>query len=161
MRMLALLLGMMMWWGTVQAMEPGERLAPWTLLDQYDRPYSLDGRLRLLLVARSMAGGKLVEAALADRPKGYLASRNAVFVADISRMPALISKLFAVPAMRDYPYRVLLDREPRVADRYMAPGEGVLCLWLRDGTLQRQRLLNSAEDIRRVLAEADAGAPGS
>lgn len=159
MRLMALLAGVLLC-GLAQAMEPGERLAPWTLLDQYDRPYSLDGRLRLLLVTRDMAGAKQVKAALAGRPYGYLESRQAVLVADISRMPALVSRLFAVPAMRDYPYRVLLDRESRVAPRYMADEQGVVCLWLRDGVLQARRLLVDENDLRRVLENPEAETTG-
>ena len=104
----------------VQALEVGERLAPWTLLDQHDQACSLSEETRILLVARSMDGARLVESALKTRPQGYLEARRAVFVADISRMPSLIARLFAVPAMRDYPYRVLLDRDARVASRFRA-----------------------------------------
>ena len=109
-----------------QALESGDTLAPWTLLDQYDQPYSLDTDTRILLVARDMDGAKLVKAALAEQPKGYLQARHAVFLADIQRMPAIIGKLFAIPAMRDYNYRVVLDREGRVASRY-GVGEGRCC----------------------------------
>lgn len=52
-----------------QALESGDTLAPWTLLDQYDQPYSLDTDTRILLVARDMDGAKLVKAALAEQPK--------------------------------------------------------------------------------------------
>jgi hypothetical protein len=37
---------------------------------------------------------------LQGQPKGYLEARHGVFVADIQRMPRLIAKMFAVPAMR-------------------------------------------------------------
>jgi len=77
----------------------GERLAPWTLLDQFDQAYTLDNQARILLVARSMDAAKQVDAALQGQPAGYLEARHAVFVADIQRMPRLIAKLFAVPAM--------------------------------------------------------------
>lgn len=134
-----------------QALETGERLAPWTLLDQYEQPYSLDDGLQVLLVARSMEGGKLVNAALEGQPKGYLEARHAVFVADISRMPALVSSLFAVPAMRDYNYRVLLDRESRVVSRY--PGDESRVLWLRleQGRLLEQREFGDAAALRAAL----------
>ena len=33
------------------ALEPGERLAPWTLQDQFDVPYTLNEETRILLVA--------------------------------------------------------------------------------------------------------------
>lgn len=134
------------------ALETGERLAPWTLLDQYDQPYSLNADTHILLVARDMDGAKLVKAALADTPKGYLEARDAVFVADIQGMPVLVSKLFAIPAMRDYSYRVMLDREGRVASRY--PGQAGQVLWLQvnDGVLVSQQVFADAQALKVALA---------
>lgn len=134
-----------------QALEVGERLAPWTLLDQHEQAYSLNEETRILLVARSMDGARLVEAALKARPQGYLEARRAVFVADISRMPSLIARLFAVPAMRDYPYRVLLDRDARVAARY--PGDPAKVLWLdlEQGRLRAWREFGDAGALSAAL----------
>lgn len=136
-----------------QATEIGERLAPWTLLDQFDQPYSLDQQTSTLLVARGMDAAKLVKAALEDRPKGYLEARHTVFVADIQRMPTLIAKMFAVPAMRDYSYRVLLDREGRVAPRYPGAENKVLWLQLNQGRLVAQREYATAAELREALEQ--------
>ncbi|MEQ6926291.1 FAD/FMN-containing dehydrogenase [Pseudomonas mosselii] len=136
------------------AVQTGETLAPWTLLDQYDQPYSLGADTRILLVARDMDGAKLVKAALAEQPKGYLEARGAVFVADIQRMPTLISKLFAIPAMRDYSYRVLLDREGRVASRYAGEQGKVLWLSLDNGVLVGQKSYTAADDLKAALDQA-------
>lgn len=134
-----------------QALEPGETLASWTLLDQYDQPYSLDANTRILLVARDMDGAKLIKTALADQPKGYLEARDAVFVADIQRMPAIIGKLFAIPAMRDYSYRVMLDREGRIASRYGAGDGQVLWLQLDNRVLSRQQVFTEASALKAAL----------
>jgi hypothetical protein len=136
------------------ALETGERLAPWTLLDQYEQPFTLDNSTTTLLVARDMDGAKLIKEALKDQPKGYLEARHAVFVADIQRMPALIAKMFAVPAMRDYHYRVMLDREGRVASRYPGAEGQVLWLLLKDGRLLSQREYANAGDLREALEKA-------
>lgn len=134
------------------AVEPGERLAPWTLLDQFDAPYTLNDQTRILLVARDMDGAKLVNAALEGKPKGYLDERHAVFLADISRMPSVIATLFALPKMRDYNYRILLDRDARIAPRYPA-GEGeVLWLQLEDGRLVEQRVFHTTKELDESLA---------
>lgn len=145
----ALVFCLMPFWA--QALEVGERLAPWTLLDQHEQAYSLNEQTRILLVARSMDGARLVEAALKDRPKGYLETRQAVFVADISRMPSLIARLFAVPAMRGYSYRVLLDRDARVTSRY--PGDPAKVLWLdmEQEKLQGLREFGSAGELSAAL----------
>lgn len=136
------------------ALEQGDKLAPFTLLDQYDQAYSLATDTQILLVARDMDGAKLVKAALAEQPKGYLEARAAVFVADIQRMPALISKLFAVPAMRDYSYRVLLDRDGRVASRYPGQEGQVQWLQLQQGVLVSQRAFTDAAALKAALENA-------
>ena len=137
-----------------QALETGERLAPWTLLDQHDQALSLDDQVEILLVARGMDAAKLLDAALQDRPEGYLQARHAVFVADIQRMPRVIARLFAVPAMRAYSYRVMLDRDGRVATRYPGAQDHVLWLQLSDGRLVEQREYASAAALREALEQA-------
>ncbi|MHA6125261.1 FAD/FMN-containing dehydrogenase [Pseudomonas fluorescens group sp. PF-1] len=144
-----LLLGLLPLWA--HALEVGERVAPWTLLDQFDQAFTLDNRTQTLLVARSMEGAKLVNAALQGQPKGYLEARHAVFLADIERMPRLIAKMFAVPAMRDYSYRVMLDRDGRVAPKYPGAVDSVLWLQLKDGQLVAQHEYATAAQLREAL----------
>ncbi len=136
---------------SAMALETGERLAPWTLLDQHDQAYTLDDQLQVLLVARSMDAAKLVDTALQDKPKGYLEQRNTVFLADISRMPKVIGSLFAIPKMRDYNYRILLDRDARIVPRYPADNASVLWLDLRQGQLQGQRSFTDAQELAKAL----------
>jgi len=123
----------------------------WTLLDQFDTPYTANPDLRVVLIARDMTGSKLLKAALEGRPSGYLESRQAVFVADISRMPGPISAMFAVPAMRDYAYRVLLDRDARIASRFTAQPEVVTWLQLEQGRVVDTRRFDNAEALRQAL----------
>nr|WP_233098932.1 FAD/FMN-containing dehydrogenase [Pseudomonas veronii] len=136
-----------------QAVEVGERVAPWTLLDQFDQAYTLDDQAQVLLVARSMDAAKLVDAALQGQPKGYLEARHGVFVADIQRMPRLVAKLFAVPAMQSYNYRVMLDRDARIAPRYPAPVDKVLWLQLNNGKLTARHEYGSAAELREALEQ--------
>lgn len=133
------------------AAEVGDTLAPFTLNDQHDTAFTLDASTRVLLAAGDMDGAKLVKAALAEQPKGYLEARHAVFVADIQRMPALISKLFAVPAMRDYSYRVVLDREGQVVPQYAVAENQVLLLQLDNGKLVQKQSFNDADALRKAI----------
>ncbi|OAI84829.1 hypothetical protein [Pseudomonas putida] len=139
------------------AAQVGERLAPFTLDDQHDQAFTLDASTRVLLAASDMDGAKLVKAALADRPKGWLEARHTVFVADIQGMPALIGKLFAIPKMRDYSYRVVLDREGQVVPQYAVPAGQVQWLQLEDGKLVSKRSFSDAEALGKALAELPQG----
>lgn len=139
--------------GLAQAVQVGDRLAPGTLLDQFDQPYSLDDA-RVLLVARNMVGAKLVDGALQGKPAGYLDARHAIFLADISRMPKPIASLFAVPAMRKYNYRVLLDRQARVAVRYPVEADAVLWLDVRNGQIEALRSFTDVNALAGALEQA-------
>lgn len=134
-----------------QALEVGERLAPWTLLDQFDKPYTFNEQTQTLLVARSMDAAKLVNGALQDKPEGFLEARKTVFVADIHKMPALISKMFAVPGMRAYSYRIMLDRDARVVPRYDGDIDKVLWLQVQHGRLVKQQQFSSSDELRAAL----------
>ncbi|WP_462380059.1 FAD/FMN-containing dehydrogenase [Pseudomonas sp. Marseille-QA0892] len=136
------------------AIEPGDTLETWTLKDQFDQPYTLSADTRIILVARSMTGSGLLDDALANKPKEYLPQRRAVFIGDIHRMPSAITKMFAIPAMKDYTYRVLLDRDGAIAARYPADNDSVLWLQLEDGKLVSQQAFADADALYDALEAA-------
>ncbi|MBF7730259.1 FAD/FMN-containing dehydrogenase [Pseudomonas sp. N040] len=140
--------------GLLHAQEAAVVRAPWTLLDQFDQAYTLNDELHILLVARSMDGAKILKQALEGKTKGYLEARNAIFVADVSQMPGLIATLFAIPAMQDYTYRVLLDRQPRVVTRYPGASDTVLWVDLQDGLVKAQREYSDPIELEKALQQA-------
>jgi hypothetical protein len=152
-RLLALIC-MLLLPGLLYSQEPAEVQPPWTLLDQFDQAYTLNDQLQILLVARSMDAAKLLNQALQGKPEGYLQERGAIFVADVSRMPALISTLFAIPAMRDYNYRVLLDRAPRVVQRYPGSAGKVLWVEMKQGRVASQREFADPVELEKALQQA-------
>jgi hypothetical protein len=89
----------------------GSRLAPFSLSDQHGVVHEVDASVKAILFSRDMDGGTLIRDALGERPPVYLASRGVVFVADISGMPRLIARIFALPSMRKRSYPMLLDRD--------------------------------------------------
>lgn len=136
------------------AYELGERVKPWTLNDQFEHAFTLNAQTQLILVARNMDQADLVKQALADKPKGYLEQRNAVFVADITRMPKMVSKLFALPAMRKYNYRVMLDRDGTIASQY-SQSEQAEIYWLeiKQGVVLKQQSFANARELAQALEQ--------
>ncbi|WP_296254219.1 MULTISPECIES: hypothetical protein [unclassified Pseudomonas] len=124
----------------------------WTLLDQNDKAYTLDDNAQVLLIARSMAAAKLVNAAVEDASAGYLESRRMVYVADIEMMPSLI-KVVAVPAMRSAKYRILLDRDGRVAKQYNGDRDSVQWLTLKNGTVVQEQRFTDGAKLKQAVAE--------
>lgn len=124
----------------------------WTLLDQNDKAYTLDDQAQVLLVARSMSAARLVNAAIEDAPAGYLEARHIIYVADIEMMPSVI-KLVAVPAMRSAKYRILLDRDGRVASGYNGDRDSVQWLALKAGAVVQEKRFTDGAALKQAIAE--------
>ncbi|MBW2383244.1 MAG: FAD/FMN-containing dehydrogenase [Deltaproteobacteria bacterium] len=105
----------------------GDTLAPITLEDQYGELRQVDSQTRAILFSRDMDGGKFLKSGLAGRTGGDLAARRVAYVADISGMPRLVARLFALPGMRKRGYPMLLDRDGEVTARLPdEPGRATL-----------------------------------
>jgi hypothetical protein len=88
----------------------GEHWSTLILPDQNGNRHTLRDTT-LVLFAPDKAAGELAHEVLRYSNNTEMAAKNIVFISDISRMPSLIRRMFALPAMRDYPYRVLLGYE--------------------------------------------------
>src|SRR5512132_464138 len=91
-------------------LEPGQALPSIDLADQHERPVSVARDTRLIFFAAEMEGSRLMTKALATLPSTALKDRKAVYIADISGMPGLVSIMFAVPKMQREAYTVALIR---------------------------------------------------
>lgn len=89
----------------------GSTLPRTELPDQHGEARVIDDSVRVVVFSRDMDAGKVVRAAF-EKAGADLFDRNwAVYVVNVTGMPAIIRSLFAMPAMRRRPYRILVDEE--------------------------------------------------
>lgn len=138
--------------GTARAAEgeigPGESLPSLAVNDQFDRPATLDAGTRFLLFAADKAAGDLATDALKAQPE-LLAQQRIVYIADISGMPAVITRMFALPKWRELPFPVGLVRDAQLtAALPRKPGQLTL-LTLEQGKVQGIDYLADAKALRQ------------
>jgi hypothetical protein len=136
----------------------GDVLAPFSLEDQHGVVHPVDAGVRVILISRDMDGGGLLKQALdqAGADAAWLAERNAVYVADISRMPALVARLFAIPRLRGRGYPVLLDRDGSVTARLPTAEKRASVIQLDALRIARVTHADSAAAVRAALDAASA-----
>ena len=134
----------------LSALAPGSTLPPLTLADQHDVPVTVGPTTRVILFTRDMDAGAIVKETLADN--GALLGRaQALYVSDISGMPSLVANMFAVPAMRNRPYRMMLDRDGRATADFPSEAGKVTLLRLTDLRIDSIAYLDSAAALRAAL----------
>jgi hypothetical protein len=94
---------------------PLETGAPWpalNLADQHDKPVTLDpARLTVVVFAAERKPGDWAQEVIELAHKEAIAAGRLALILDVSRMPSLITSMFAMPAFRARPFPILVARE--------------------------------------------------
>ncbi|MBU1641774.1 hypothetical protein KKE54_00320 [bacterium] len=86
----------------------GEKVPPITLPDQFGKEVTLRSDDTTLIMAFEKDASVGVNEYLKTKPSAFLAEHHTKYISDISAMPTIITKLFALPKMKDYPFSLML-----------------------------------------------------
>jgi hypothetical protein len=129
----------------------GARLPDLRLSDQHDVAATIAADDKFVIYSRDMDGGNLVKAALSEQGGKTMAEAKAVYVADIARMPSVITSLFALPSMRKRDYRILLDRDGKATADFPSAQNKVTVMTLDNGVISQIDYLDSPAALRALL----------
>jgi hypothetical protein len=136
---------------SAEPLRPGMPMPEIRLTDQHDVEMTIGPGVRYVVFTRDMDAGNLVKEALAENGGSILESAHAVYVADISGMPAFVTKVFAVPAMRKRGYRIVLDRDGKATTDVPSEEGKITVLDVGNGTVGQIQYVASAEGLRSLL----------
>lgn len=111
-----------------------------------------------LLYASDMEGYKLLNSYLVSNPESikHLSSHRLLYVAEISKMPSLISRMFAIPKMKKLNYSIFLDKTGEVTKDWEKTPNGITVLSLNKGEyLKITHSLKSLDEIKTFFNNQD------
>ena len=86
----------------------GDTLPQIKLQDKFEQELKVEDKDTLLIMAFEKDLSVVVNEYLKQQPKSFLETHHAKYISDISTMPSMITKLFAMPKMKKYPFSVML-----------------------------------------------------
>lgn len=104
-----------------------------SLDDQHDRLLRIDSATKMILFAPDRTSGEIAYAALEPVGDEALDDAGIRYIADISGMPGFVTRMFALPKMRDYSFSVLLATEEADAAALPSREGHVTVLKISDG----------------------------
>ncbi|WP_419766365.1 MAG: hypothetical protein ACNI28_06300 [Arcobacter sp.] len=91
--------------------ELNQDIGSFSLPNQFDEKQTIDNSIEMIIVSFEKGTGKDINQFLSTKDKDFLKNHHAAFIANISGMPSIITKMFALPKMRDYKHSILLIYE--------------------------------------------------
>lgn len=129
----------------------GSSLPPLSLEDQHGKVVKVSAGARIIVFAADKAASDLANEVLGNEKPGVLLRLQAVYLADISGMPSLVTKMFALPAMRTLPFPIGLAREPAVLADLPRQKAAVTVIRLADGTVQGVDHAKGSAQLKQML----------
>jgi len=93
------------------ALNVGDTTPTFDIKDQFEKKHKIAADAKTILVAADKGTSEILRDYFLAKDAKFLANNKAYYVADISGMPSLIAKFFALPKMKKYPFSVLLVDE--------------------------------------------------
>lgn len=132
----------------------GSAMPALSLKDQHDKPVVLRRETNWVAFTGEKAVSDMVSAVLSAEPAGVVERLRLVYVADISGMPALVTRMFALPKLRELSFPIGLVREAgqvaQTADLPRQAGAATL-LRLADGRVLEILAVRNAAELRAAL----------
>ena len=131
----------------------GQSVMPLDLQDQFGKRTILKEMPKTLIMAFEKGTGATVNDYLAVQDKEYLKKNNAVFVADISQMPNIITEIFALPKMRKYPHTVMLIRDEEQGLRFPSEEKKITVMKFRGNFLTHVEFVSTAAELKQAIEQ--------
>jgi len=131
----------------------GNKLADFTIEDQFDKKHSLTNDTKKIIFAFSKPMGHIVKMYMADKEKGYFEKRNILFIADVSSMPKIIYNMFALADMKEanYPMLIILKKENALRFRNENKKDYIMILTLDNKKITNIQYVNNEKDLKKAI----------
>ncbi|NJA88824.1 hypothetical protein HCX48_06260 [Rhodocyclus tenuis] len=130
---------------------PGAAFPALTIDDQHGKPLRIDGETQLVIFTADMAAGDFVKEVLRAQAPGTLEQLHAIYLSDISGMPSLITRMVALPKLRELPFAVGLGRDAaQLADLPRQSGAASV-VQLQGGKVTAIGYVRDAAQLRQAL----------
>lgn len=130
---------------------PGQHLPALHLKDQHDREWYVRADTRLVIFAAGRKASNLAMAVLGQQAKGFLATRHAVYLADMSKMPGFITRSFALPSLKEQPFEVGVVLDDKTLEGWPRQDDALTLIRLDNGRVVGHEYATTEAQLRAAL----------
>lgn len=117
----------------------------------HKRPIKVPKSTQLVIFAFEKDTGALVNDYLVKQSPFYLPKHHAVFIADINRMPSIITKMFALPKMQKYKHPLYLHYTDQLERVVPHKEEKLTLARIKEGKVESIRYISTTAELKEAI----------
>jgi hypothetical protein len=132
------------------ALEVGQPVTEIKFEDQFSEGIVVSSETKHVIFVADKEMSKVMTEYLSEA-KPNLKEMKTVYVSDISKMPSLITKTFALPKMRKYDFKVALDRTGDLTKSWPRQEKKITIVDIVEGKVSSIRYLGTRAEIETLF----------
>ncbi len=121
--------------------------------NQNKYPMQIPTATKLIIISFEKDTGALVNDYLDTKKSSYIVDHNAVFIADINRMPSIITTMFALPKMQKYKHPIYLHYEDQFENFVPHKEEKLTLLHMKDQKVESIAYISTVEELKAAIEQ--------
>ncbi|WP_373073457.1 hypothetical protein [Sulfurimonas sp.] len=127
------------------------------MLNSYDfetpksRKMKVPLNTKMVLIAFDKDTGALVNEYLSTKNKYFLQKQKAIFIADINRMPTVITNMFALPKLRKYKHLIYLHYGEKFQNDVPKQDEKISVIKFENNQVKSISFISTEDELSKVF----------
>jgi hypothetical protein len=117
----------------------------------HGRQMKIPKKSQLIIVAFEKDTGKLVNEFLATKDQFYLVKKHAIYIADINKMPSIITNMFALPKLRKYKHLIYLHFDENFQTVVPHKEEQITIIRVEDKKITDISFVKTAQELQVAI----------
>ena len=122
-----------------------------TLHDQFDTPITIDESTQWLIFSADKEVSDQINQAFDNLRMQDIKSKHGAYVADISKMPKLVTQMFALPKMKKYNFKVMLDDEGTATATWPRQEKKATLMQLKNLEIVSTTFVGTTDEIQKFI----------
>lgn len=128
----------------------GDTITPFSLPDQFDTVHQVNSKdYKTIIVAFDKDSAVIMNEYLKAQPTTFLQKNKAIFISDIHTMPSFVTKLFALPKMKNYPYSLLLIYDEK--EIFPQEQNALTIISTKENRIENIRYIKDSDEIEKIF----------
>ncbi|MEK6658503.1 MAG: hypothetical protein AABY36_02340 [Campylobacterota bacterium] len=107
--------------------------------------------VKLVIISSQKATGALVNEYLDSQNSDYLQKNRAVFIADINKMPTIVTKMLALPKLRKYKHPIYINYDERFDEVVPNKEDRVTLLYIENSIIKNISYISTKEELKKAI----------
>lgn len=127
-----------------------DKISNFSLTDQFDRIHTITSEVSTIVITFEKETLNSVNDFLSKKERDFLEKNNAIFIANISCLPNIFTRMFTLPKLRDYKYSILLIYDEKSA-KFFEVENKITVYSIENGIVKDIKYLNSIFELEEIL----------